>query len=176
MSRLYRTGCALGKWGRGVSGIRFGYYSSQGKPERTNRDGRMLHNAGNSSIQLFRLTLSLILYFAAAASQAQSLENNRPDSVGQGFETIMLQTMYQQMRATNEAFSGGESDYFAPSHAERIYRDMLDQTIVQNAARRAPLGVGKLVDRYLARKGGIRRQPQVKLNQAGQEGEKNGLN
>ena len=88
----------------------------------------------------------------------------------------MLQSMYQQMRSTNDAFSAGEGDYFAASGAEKIYRDMLDQTIVSKTAPRGTLGVGKLVDRYLAGKGGIRRQPQVKLNQVGQEGEKNGSN
>jgi hypothetical protein len=172
MSRLNRTGCALGKWGRGVSGILFGYYSSQGKPERTNRVSRMLHNAGNLSIQLFVLIAGI---FFVTSVQAQSLNSEGPKTLGEGFEVMMLQNMYAQMRATNDAFSGGEGDYFAPSPAEKIYREMLDQTIVSKTAKHGPLGVGILVDRYLEGKGGIRRQPQVKSEIAGQEGVKNGI-
>ncbi len=173
MSGLIRTGCAFGKKGRGVSGTRDGYYSSQGRPERTNRESRMLHNAGNSSIQLFQFIASFLIFWVIIMSPHVRAES-RPKTVGQGFETIMFGMMHQQMKSTNEQLSSASGDFFAPSHAEKIYRDMLDQQFVTQAAARSPLGVGKMVDRYLAGKGGIPPRTKVKSELGTPGGQENG--
>jgi hypothetical protein len=177
MRGLIRTGCAFGEKGRGVSGNSDGYISSQGRPERTNRESRMLHNTGNSSIQLFqfifRVTVGIVFLISYLSSSA---EEPKPTTVGAGFEQIMFGMLYQQMRSTNTILNAREGDYFAPSNAEKIYRDMLDQMMISQAATRNPIGVGKMVDRYLAGKGGIQQRSRVKSELVTPGGQENGRN
>jgi Rod binding domain-containing protein len=83
--------------------------------------------------------------------------------LGDAYETMMLQKLYDQMRSSS-GIGEVEEGPFAISHAEKIYRGMLDENMIQELAKRRPLGISDMVVRQLQRKGGVRNSGRVELN------------
>jgi Rod binding domain-containing protein len=127
--------------------------SSQGKRERPFRfavsKSRMLLETGNSSIQLIILSVTL----CAAAFGA----TDRVRAVGDNFEALFLQHLYEQMQKSGGLSENDPDNPFSPSHAELVYRSMLNQELMKGVAARRPLGVSDLVVRQLQGQGRIRK-------------------
>lgn len=141
--------------------------SSQGTPEQTFREyfglvRRMWTKARyteNSSIQPFKLlVLAACGAFATYVPKAQAsrIEASEIRRIGDQFEELMLQQMYQQMRSSGEALADhGPDNPFKPSNAEKIFRSMQEQVMMRDLAKRRPLGMGQLVERQLKKQSGI---------------------
>lgn len=97
---------------------------------------------------------------AAAPSREEQLQQ-----VGNEFEAMMMQLLFQQMQASSIVETDGGENPFAPSHAEKIYRSMQDQQMMQTLAGRRSLGVGDMVVRSLKGEGGIGRRAPVNPTQ-----------
>jgi Rod binding domain-containing protein len=78
--------------------------------------------------------------------------------VADAYEGLMLQHLQDQMRKSQGLMDAGEDNPFAPSHAEQVYRAMLQEHIAKDMAKRRPLGVGTLVERQLRGQIGIGRR------------------
>jgi hypothetical protein len=76
-------------------------------------------------------------------------------SVRQGFESILLRQMFDEMRKSGDMMQGEGDNFFAPSKTERIYRHMLDAKMVEELAKREPLGFGDLVVRSTKGEAGV---------------------
>jgi hypothetical protein len=158
LNRLLRTGCALWQKDRGVSGLdQKGLNSSQGLPKRTDRECRMRHATGNSSIHLFNRSIFVmgLLSMGVFANEAQYR------AVGDAYEALMLRHLYQTMQDANGINQQDPDNMFAPSNGERIFRAMQDELVVQGLAQRRPLGVSDMVVRQLQGKGGVRTNTRV---------------
>lgn len=159
---LIRIGCAWKQKDWGVSGLESkGLNSSQGRPKRTDRECRKRHATGNSSIQLFSLTLAFLASFSIHA------ENPQHRQVGDAFEGMMLNFLYQQMQSNREAWVDKDGP-FAPSNGEKIFRSMQEHQMMQALSKSRPLGVSDLVVRQLEGKGGVRTLPQVNYKEGKQ--------
>jgi hypothetical protein len=149
--RLLHTGCVFGHSDRGVCGI-YELDSSQGKPERKDRERRMRRAAGNSSIQLLTFLL-LAGGFTASRAEAQVTAKSQAAqirAVGDAFEGLMLQRLYEQMRASNSLLAAGDDSPFAPGRGEEIFRGMRDEMMLKATAQRRPLGISDMVVRQLS--------------------------
>lgn len=87
-------------------------------------------------------------------------ENPEYRQVGDAFENMMMQNLYQQMRRSRDVFSD-QQGMFAPSNGEKIFRSMQEQQMMEALSKRRPLGVSDLVVRQLEGKGGVRTRPTV---------------
>jgi Rod binding domain-containing protein len=61
------------------------------------------------------------------------------------------------MRASSELVKMGDDNPFAPSNAEKIFRSMREQEMIESLAKTGPLGVKKMVVDRLKGRGGIER-------------------
>jgi Rod binding domain-containing protein len=77
----------------------------------------------------------------------------------------MLRNLYTQMQTANGIGESDPDSPFAPSNAERIFRSMRDEIVIQSLAKRRPLGVSDMVVRQLQGKGGVRELGRVELKQ-----------
>ena len=156
--------------GRGVLGCvttsKKGLYSSQGTPEETERPAQSesechgwylslqkRFKAGNSSIHLFVLLAATVV-----------TPDPRIRQIADGFEAMMLNQLYGQMRKSNQIIGEGDDNPFAPSHAEMIYRSMQEDQMIQQMAPHRPLGLGNLVEKQLTGKSGIPESHLIKSN------------
>lgn len=168
---LCHTGCVLGQKDRGISGLEVkDLNSSQGQPKRTDRESRMRHATGNSSIQSFKspffrwganllLTLVGLNMGGVLSAGEKTSENKVYRQIGDAYEGLMLRQMYQAMKAS----TGLSSDNpFAPSNGEKIFQSMLDDRMLDEMSKNHPLGISDMVVRQLEGKGGVRSQGQVR--------------
>lgn len=135
---------------------------------------RKRHKTESSSIQLFYnyfgtikgLTASALVCvmllsprFAQAGELGLSLTPPaKPDpveAVGDQFEGMMLQLLYNQMLQANQIVKPGDDNPFAPSNGEMIFRSMQQDGMMQQLAQRRPLGIGSLVARQLRGQTGV---------------------
>lgn len=138
--------------------------SSQGKPyEACICQRRKRHESGNSSIQLFLLALVPLFFLGAGfltmpARAERASQDEQIRQTGDAFEAMMLTRMQESMEKSQGMLEPGESNPFAPSHAEMIYRGMLREHVMKDMAKRRPLGIGNLVERQLRGQIGIGRR------------------
>ena len=135
---------------------------------------RKRHKTEGSSIQSFvqqsfslknlaaTAIASVIFLFAVSvsagefgAANAQQKTVDPVEAVGDDFEGMMLQTVYNQMLQANQLVKMGDDNPFAPSNGEMIFRSMQEQAMMQQLAKRRPLGVGSLVARQLRGQTGV---------------------
>lgn|GEM_PF-1212876 len=186
---LCHTGCVLGQKDRGVSGPdQMFLNSSQGLPKRTDRERRMRHATGNSSIHLFYqnngaserpaegprvlsiinlllLTGSLISgggLFALDSSfnkaPVKQPENKVYRQIGDAYEGLLLKQMYAVMKPPTDTSPG---NIFAPSNGEKIFEGMRDDMMLDAMSKNHLLGISDMVVRQLEGKGGVRTQGRV---------------
>ncbi len=181
---LSRIGCALKQKDWGVSGLdQKVLNSSQGTPKRTDRECRMRHATGSSSIQFFHQFFHqffLQFFFLAMMALglpgvAMGMQENHPlqdkasmseqyRQVGDAYESMMMQHFYGQLKGSQDIWTDKDSP-FAPSNGEKIFQSMYDQLIMENVAKRRPLGVSDLVVQQLEGKGGVRTRPRVNYSE-----------
>jgi Rod binding domain-containing protein len=135
--------------------------SSQGQPKRPDCERRMRHATGNFSIQTFNrgLLIASLTSAGALANEAAYRE------VGDAYEALMLRNLYTQMQTANGIGEADPDSPFAPSNAERIFRSMRDEIVIQSLAKRRPLGVSDMVVRQLQGKSGVSGPGRVELKQ-----------
>lgn len=116
----------------------------------------------SSSIRFFIYSLIALVALAlfahrseAAAHPTREQIEAQYDAIGAGFEVLMLNHLYKQMRESSEIVKMGDDNPFAPSNAEKIFRSMQEQTMVESLAQSGPLGVKKMVVDRLKGRGGI---------------------
>jgi len=91
----------------------------------------------------------------AAAQGAPKVSDSQAKEIGDQFEALMLQRVYEEMERSQRLLNAGDDNPFAPSNAEMIFRSMLTSELQKGLARNRPLGVGRLVERQLKGEGGI---------------------
>lgn len=178
LNRPNRIGCALKQKDWGVFGLdQKVLNSSQGKPKRTNRECRMRYTYGSSSIQLLsKVFLAVVIIFSTASNansdvgqsaeplvQKQKSMKEQYRQVGDAYEAMMVKHLYGQLTSSQSMWIDKDSP-FAPSNGEKIFKSMYDQLVMDNVAKRRPLGVSDLVVQQLEGKGGVRTQPRVNYN------------
>ncbi len=99
----------------------------------------MRRAAGNSSIQLLTLALAV----------AMTPEQQQIRAVGDAFESLMLQRLYDQMKSANQLLNSGDDSPFAPGRGEEIFQGMRDEMMLKATAQRRPLGISDMVVRQL---------------------------
>ncbi|HVJ66043.1 MAG TPA: rod-binding protein [Bdellovibrionota bacterium] len=143
--------------------------SSQGKtkpgPETVTglSECKMHRITESSSIRFLIYTLiflSAMAFLSVRSHAARSMPTREQieaqyDQVGTGFEAMMLNNLYSQMRASSELVKMGDDNPFAPSNAEKIFRSMREQEMIESLAKTGPLGVKKMVVDRLKGRGGI---------------------
>ncbi len=139
--------------------------SSQGKRERVRRDfgllSRMLQSTGNSSIHF----LNFILFTFVGVCSFPVHSMTREESlryVGDGYESMMLGMLYEQMKKSQDLMDDSPDNPFAPSGAEKIFRSLRDRHLVESIAKQRPLGVSDLVVKSLKGDGGVSQRNLVK--------------
>lgn len=133
------------------------------RPEFQQR--RKRHVTGNSSISLFFQLSALVASTVAVAANVAPAPGQDPvRKVGDDFESMMLDFMFQQLR--NSESLAGPDNPFAPSGGEKIFRAMRDQEMMKAIAGQRPLGVGNMVERQLRGQSGIGYRPLVRSVQA----------
>lgn len=152
--------------------------SSQGKTKpglltATGLSECMMHRiTESSSIRFFVYAILVLatLIFSSTEINAQKAPLTREqieaqhEAVGNGFEALMLNNLYTQMRNSNELVKMGDNNPFAPSNAEKIFRSMREQEMIESLAKTGPLGVKKMVIDRLQGRGGIGRGRVVEYN------------
>lgn len=127
----------------------------------------------SSSIRFFVyaiLILSTMIYLASRAEAGPRPAPTREqieaqyEAVGNGFESMMLNNLYKQMRESSALVQMGDDNPFAPSNAEKIFRSMREQEMIDSLAKTGPLGVKKMVIDRLKGRGGIARGRVVEYN------------
>lgn len=116
----------------------------------------------SSSIRFFIYALIAVIaaeifswsVHAATQPTRQQIEAQY-EAVGTSFEALMLNNLYTQMREASEIVKMGDDNPFAPSNAEKMFRSMKDQEMVEKLAKTGPLGVKKMVIDRLKGRGGI---------------------
>ncbi len=153
--------------------------SSQGTPERTlrgklwkERRMREIATTENSSICFLKglcrvlrqklggtlLAGTLVVTGSAWGNQQEAIRR-----VGDQFEGMMLQHLYSQLKSGNESLmNSNEDSLFRPSNGERIFRAMQDEIVLNQLAKRRPLGMGNLVERQLNKQVGVPASARVK--------------
>lgn len=132
---------------------------------------RKRHKTEGSSIQSFdfvtflapaivRTSVILLAIFAfqAGAGEVRSSAKKSADpveSVADDFEGMMLHFLYNQMVQGQKIVEQGDNNPFAPSNGELIYKSMQEQVMMQQLAKRRPLGFGSLVARQLRNQAGV---------------------
>lgn len=135
---------------------------------------RKRHKTEGSSIHSFsqifgtikfptRLVCAAAIFVAAhfvtagevAARRPQAPIQDQIEAVGDEYEGYMLQMLYNQMLESNQIVKQGDDNPFAPSNGEMIFRSMQQQVMMQQMAKRRPLGFGSLVARQLREQTGI---------------------
>jgi len=135
---------------------------------------RKRHKTEGSSIQLFGQFLptnkilakfSLMGVVLMTSPQIFGAEHGAPsqqaavqdpiDQAADQMEGMMLHSLYNQMLRAQKLVNAGDDNPFAPSHAEMIFRSMQEQDMINQLAKRRPLGVGSLVARHLRGQAGI---------------------
>lgn len=156
--------------------------SSQGKPKPRLETAKvlskcMMHRITESSSIRILLILSLFVlgFLYAKHSNANPLNTKEQleaqyEAVGTGFESMMLNHLYKQMRESNELVKMGDQNPFAPSNAEKIFRSMKDAEMIESLAKTGPLGVKKMVIDRLKGRGGIESGRVVEYNNNGASG------
>lgn len=118
----------------------------------------------SSSIRFLIYSLIVAVIAFLLGQRAQAAKISQPsraqieaqyESVGTGFETMMLSQLYKQMRESSELVKMGDNNPFAPSNAEKIFRSMKEQEMIESLAQSGPLGVKKIVVDRLKGRGGI---------------------
>jgi Rod binding domain-containing protein len=99
---------------------------------------------------LFLFSLSL----QAQDKQVQT-QHEKIQELGAQWESIFLQQMYQQMKATHEGWNQEPNSLFKKSNAEKIFESMRDQKIFEKMGRQNPIGISDLVVRQLEGKSGV---------------------
>ena len=132
---------------------------------------RKRHETGNSSIYFLTILAAGLLATSTFAQGTPSPEQAaKIRQVGDDFEAMMLQRLQEDMEKSQGLLQVGDDNPFAPSNAEQIYRSMMTQAMMQNLARRRPLGVGNLVERQLRGEGGIGPRALVKSSDGLEDG------
>ncbi|MEO5666536.1 MAG: rod-binding protein [Bdellovibrionota bacterium] len=136
--------------------------SSQGQPKRPDCERRKRHATGNFSIQPFNRSALLVGLLSTGVLAANNEAGYR--QVGDAYEALMLRNLYTQMQQANSMGDDDPDNQFAPSNAEKIFRGMRDEVMIQSLAKRRPLGVSDMIVRRLQGKGGVREGARVELN------------
>ncbi len=144
------------------------------KSRLDNRSRR--HVAENFSTQTLTLIAGaflLLIFVPREAAATDQQVADRYKEVGDQYEAFMMQRLYDQMQQSNRLVEAGDTNNpFAPSHAEMVWRGMLNEQIMKNLAPRRQLGIGDLVERQLNGNIGVgsRVRTLVKSVKKGQEG------
>ena len=123
---------------------------------------RKRHETGNSSINLLLALAVMAVGLTAKAGPGASVEQAKIEQLGNDFEAMMLQFLFNQLQQNNALMDAGEDSPFAPSPAKQIFRGMRDEEMVKRVAETRPLGFGDTVVRHIRGEGGISSRPLVK--------------
>ena len=88
--------------------------------------------------------------------------------VANNFEAMMLDMLMRQMRQAGQFAEADGDSPFAPSNAEKIYRDMLDGELTKSLSKTRPVGYGDMVARQLRGETGIPRESRRQAQAAAQ--------
>lgn len=65
------------------------------------------------------------------------------------FEAFFLNMMFREMRRTSQQLN--ENSFIPKSHAERIFTEMMDEQVSENAARAGGIGIADMIYRQMTR-------------------------
>jgi len=63
------------------------------------------------------------------------------------FESYFINLMFREMRRTTQNFN--EGSFIPQSHAERIFTEMLDEAVAEDAARAGGIGLADMIYRQM---------------------------
>ncbi len=127
---------------------------------------RMRHETGNSSINLFVFLALLAVGTVSRAAGRDAVEKAKIEQLGDDFEAMMLQFMFNQLQQNGQFMDTSEDNPFAPSQGEKIFRGMRDEEMIKRLAGSRPLGFGDTVVRHIRGEGGVGKKPLLKRQQA----------
>ena len=116
------------------------------------RDFAMTQNRHETEMNQFRSLFDAALENAGQTGpdhEGTVLDRAALRDAAEMFESFFLNMMFREMRRTSAHLN--ENAFIPKSHAERIFTEMMDEQVAEDAARAGGIGIADMIYRQMTR-------------------------